>query len=125
MAIDLIKKAQIEAQKKAQIITIIFDKAFTKVLVKYFNYNNVFLVKNIIKLSEYIGMNNDAIKLEKIKYQLFGLIYSQKLIKLETLKTYIETNLANNFICLFKSLFKILILFDWKLDKRLRFCVNY
>lgn len=51
-----------------------------------------------MELLEYIEMNDYAIELEKDKQPLFRPIYSQKLVELETLKTYIETSLANNFI---------------------------
>ena len=48
------------------------------------------------------GINNQAINLIKSKQTLYGLIYSLGLIKLETLKIYIEINLANRFIRSFK-----------------------
>ena len=43
-------------------------------------------------------MNEHAIKLEEGKQPLFGPIYSLGPVKLETLKTYIDINLANGFI---------------------------
>ena len=43
-------------------------------------------------------MNKNAIKLEEDKQPPFDLIYSLGLVELETLKTYIKINLANNFI---------------------------
>ena len=46
-------------------------------------------------------------------------------MELETLKTYIETNLANSFICPSKSPTSATILFDKKSDKSLQLCVNY
>ena len=46
-------------------------------------------------------------------------------MELETLKTYIETNLANGFIRFSKSLAGAPILFDKKVDGSLRLCVNY
>ena len=55
----------------------------------------------------------------------YGSIYSLGLIELETLKTYIDTNLANGFIRLSKSLVKASIFFDKKSDKSLWLCVNY
>ena len=67
-------------------------------MAEYFDYSNIFLVKNIIKLLENIEINKNAIKLKKDKQLLFGLIYSLKLIKLKILKTYIKINLANGFI---------------------------
>ena len=50
------------------------------------------------KFPEYIGINDYTIELEKNKQSTFCPIYSLKPIKLETLKTYIKTNLANSFI---------------------------
>ena len=70
-------------------------------------------------------MNKHAIKLEEGKQPLFGPIYSLELVELETLKTYIKTNLANGFIRPSKSLAGAPILFDRKLDKSLRFYVDY
>ena len=55
-------------------------------------------MKYVIELLENTGMNEYAIKLKKDEQLLFGLIYSLKLVELETLKTYIKTNLANGFI---------------------------
>ena len=55
----------------------------------------------------------------------YGPIYSLKLVELETLKTYIKINLANNLIRSFKSIARALILFDKKPNKSLRLCVDY
>ncbi len=46
-------------------------------------------------------------------------------MKLETLKTYIETYLKTGFIRTFKSPAGASILFDKKLDGSLRLCVDY
>ena len=70
-------------------------------------------------------MNEYAIKLEKGKQPLFGPIYSLGPVELETLKTYIKINLANNFIRLSKSPARVPILFDQKPDGSFRFCVDY
>ena len=70
-------------------------------------------------------MNEYVIKLGKGQQLLFGSIYSLGLIKLETLKTYIETNLANGFIQLSKSPTRVPILFDRKPNESLRFCIDY
>ena len=70
-------------------------------------------------------MNEHAIKLEEGQQSLFGPIYSLRLVKLETLKTYIKINLANNFIRPFKFFAEAPILFDRKLDRSLRLCVDY
>ena len=65
MLIHLEKQAQIEA--KTQVRSLLFDIAFIIILTKYFNYNNIFLIKNAIELPEYIKKNDHAIKLEKDK----------------------------------------------------------
>lgn len=52
--------------------------------------------------------------LEKSKQPSYEPIYSLGLIKLKILKIYIEANLANNFIHLFKSPASTPILFDEK-----------
>ena len=86
------------SKRQAQVGALLFNKTFTKVLAKYSNYSNIFLAENVAKLLENTGMNKHAIKLEKSKQPLFGPLYSLKLIELEILKTYIKTNLANDFI---------------------------
>ena len=93
--------------------------------MEYSNYSNVFLAENAAELLENTGMNEHAIKLEEDKQPLFGPIYSLGPVELETLKTYIKTNLANGFIWPSKSPARTLILFDKKPDQSLRFCVDY
>ena len=51
--------------------------------------------------------------------------YSLKPVELETLKTYIETNIANGFIRSSKSSIGAPIFFDRKSDRSLRLCVDY
>ena len=131
IAMDPDRKAQIETQSraqiqnKAQVGALLFDKASTKVLAESSDYSNVFLTENAAELPENTGMNEHAIKLEKSKQPPFGPIYSLGAVELETLKTYIKTNLANNFIRPSKSPAKAPILFDWKSDKSFRLCVDY
>ena len=72
----------------------------------------MFLVKNAIVLSKYTRINDHIIKLEKVKQLSFSLIYSLEPVELEILKTYIKTNLANDFIWPSKFLAKAPILFD-------------
>ena len=60
------------------------------------------------------------------KQQLFyEFIYSLKSIKLETLKIYIKTNLANKFIKLSKSSIRDFIFFDKKPDRKFQFYIDY
>ena len=69
-------------------------------------------MENIAEILEYTKINDHAIKLEEGKQPLFGLIYSLRLVELETLKTFIKTNLANSFIRPSKSFIGALIFFD-------------
>ena len=70
-------------------------------------------------------MNEHDIELKEGKQPLFGPIYSLGPVELETLKTYIETNLTNGFIRPSKSPAGAPILFDWKLNRSFRLCVDY
>ena len=69
-------------------------------------------MKNIVKLLKNTKINEYIIKLKKGKQPIFGLIYILRLIKLKTLKTYIDINLVNDFIRPSKSLAGALILFN-------------
>ena len=106
-------KAYIRAQVKASVQALLFDKALTVIKAKSSNYMNVFSAKNISELSDHTGINNHVIKLEEDNQLLYRPIYSLKSMELEILKTYIKTNLANEFICCpFKSPAKVSIFFD-------------
>ena len=59
--------AQIEVQIETKIRALLFDKVFTKVLIEYFNYNNIFSIKNIVKLPENTEINEYIIELEESK----------------------------------------------------------
>ena len=78
-----------------------------------------------MELPENTGMNEHAIELEEGKQPPFGPIYSLGQIELETLKTYIKTNLANDFIWSSKSPIGAPIFFDWKLDRSPHLCIDY
>ena len=113
------------SKRQAQVGVLLFDKALIKVLAEYSDYKNVFSAENTTELSEHTRMNDYAIKLEKSKQPPFGPIYSLGLVELETLKIYIETNLANGFIRPSKSPTRAPIFFNQKLDKNLCLCKNY
>ena len=98
MAMNLDRKAQIEAQSGAQVGVLLFDKAPTEVPAEYSNYSNVFSAENAAELPENTKMNKHAIELEESKQPPFGPIYNLDPVELEMLKTYIETNLVNGFI---------------------------
>lgn len=83
----------------------------TTVSKEYSNFINVFSLKLAAKLSEYNKINNYIINLIDGKQPLYVPIYSLKPIELETLKMYIDINLANNFITPSKSSIGTPILF--------------
>ena len=118
-------KMTVYLSQAAQIAALKQDKAPTKVLSKYANYADLFLIDLAIKLSENIGINKYVIKLEEGKQPLYGPIYSSGPVKLEILKIYIETNLKTRFIQPFKSFAGTHILFDKKPDGNLCFCIDY
>ena len=115
----------VHSKRQAQVRALLFDEAPTEVPAEYFDYSNVFSVENAEKLPENTRINEHAIELEKDKQPPFGLIYSLGLIELETLKTYIKINLANDFIRPSKSPTEAPILFDKKPDGSLCLCVDY
>ena len=92
---------------------------------KYSDFPDILLKKLANILSERTGVNEHAIELEKGKQLPYEPIYSLGPIELKTLKTYIETNLANNFIQTSKSLACALILFVRKPDGSYCLCINY
>ena len=66
--------------------------------MEYSDYSNVFSAENRVELPENTKINEHTIKLEGDKQLPFGLIYNLGPVELETLKTYIKTNLVNGFI---------------------------
>ena len=66
------------------------DKASTEVPFEYLDYVDVVLFDLGIELPENSGMNKYVIELVEGKEPPYSSIYSLKLVKLETLKTYIE-----------------------------------
>ena len=92
---------------------------------EYSDFVNVFLEKSANVLSEQTGVNEQSIKLEKSKQPPYRLIYNLKPVELGILKTYIKTNLANNFIRASKLPVNPLILFVYKPNSSLYLCINY
>ena len=78
-----------------------------------------------MELPENTGINKHTIELQDGKQPPYERIYSLEPVKLETLKTYIETHLKTGFIRPSKSLGGAPILFDKKPDNSLWLCVNY
>ena len=78
-----------------------------------------------MELFEHTEIYTYAIDLEEGKQPPYGPIYSLGPVELKTLKTYIETNLANGFIFPSKSPARAFILFDKKPNGSFRLYVNY
>ncbi len=102
-------------------------EAFEEVTVpaEYSDFADVFSKKSAAVLPERTDLNEHAIELREGKQPPYGPIYSLRPVELETLKTYIETNLANGFIRPSKSPAGAPILFVRKPDGSLRLCVDY
>ena len=111
--------------REPQISGLIAKKAPTKVPAEYSDFADVFSPDLASELPEHTGINNHAIELVEGQQPPYGPIYSLGPVELETLKAYIETNLANGFIRPSKSPAGAPILFDRKSDGSLRLCVNY
>ncbi len=111
--------------KRAQIAYLIADKVLSKVPSKYANFADVFSPKLATELLEHTGINDHAIEFVDNWQSPYSPIYSLGPVELETLKAYIENNLANGFIRPSKSPTGALIFFDKKPDGSLRLCMNY
>ena len=112
-------------ERGVQIAALIADKAPVTVPAKYSDFEDVFFKESAAVLPEHTEINTHAIDLKEGKQPPYGPIYSLGPVELETLKAYIETNLANGFIRPLKSSAGTPILFDKKSDGSLRLCVNY
>lgn len=95
------------------------------ILAKYLDFAAIFSKKSAAKLLKRSNINKYAIDLEPSKQLFYVPIYSLRLVKLNSLKTYIKINLVNSFICLFKSPAKAPILFVNKLYNNFRLDVDY
>ena len=103
----------------------IVKEASTKVPAEYSNFADVFFPDLASKLTEHTKINDHAIEQVDSQQLSYGPIYSLWPVELETMKTYIEINLANGFIISSKSPADALILFDRKSNGSLRLCVHY
>ena len=110
---------------RPQISGLIAEEASTKVPTKYSDFADVFSPDLASELPEHTRINDHAMKLVDGQQPPYGPIYSLELVELETLKAYIETNLANRFIRPLKSPTDAPILFDRKLDGFFQLCVDY
>ena len=81
---------------QVQVVLLISEE--TKIFTEYSDFSNVFSLNSIVKLLEYIRINNHSIDLLNNKQLSYSLIYSLELVELKILKTYINTSLASSFI---------------------------
>ena len=116
-------KITIHLARKAQIALLLAEKV--TIPAEYSDFAHVFLEKSANMLLEQTRVNANAIKLEKGKQPPYRPIYSLGPIELKTFKTYIKTNLANNFIKASKSPAGAPILFLHKLNSSFCICVDY
>ena len=122
-SLSLGSKMTIDPAQEAQ-ITLLLAKEVS-VLAQYSDFANVFLKELAKVLPKRTGINEHIIELEESKQPLYRPIYSLDPVELETLKTYIKTNLANGFIQPSKSSTRALILFVRKPNGSLQLCINY
>ena len=114
-----------QLSQAAQIAVLKQDEAATKVPFKYENYADVFSFDLAMELPKNTGINKQAIELQDDNQPPYGPIYSLRPVKLETLKTYIETHLKTGIIQPSKSAAGALILFDKKPNSSLWQSVDF
>ena len=113
----------IHSSCQAQVAALTSKK--TIIFTEYSDFSNIFSSDSAAELPEYNGINDHPINLLDNKQPPYGPIYSLGPMELETLKTYIEANLAIGFIRPSKSPAGTLILFVQKKDGTLRLCIDY
>ena len=112
--------------RRPQISGLITEETLTKVSAKYSDFVDVFSLDLASELPKHSKINNHDIELVNgCQQPPYGPIYSLEPIELETLKAYIETNLAKEFIRPSKSTTEAFILFEQKSDDSFRLCVDY
>ena len=111
--------------QRPQISGLIAEEASIKVPNEYSDFADVFSPDLAFELPEHTRINDHAIKLVEGQQPPYKPIYSPGPVELETLKAYIDTNLANGFIRLSKSPAGAPILFNRKSDGSLWLCVDY
>ena len=110
--------------RKVQIAYLKANKAPTKMPSKYTYFADGFSPKWVAKLLKY-KISNHAIKLVNDLQLPYGPIDCLGSVKLDTLKAYIENNLANGFIKPSESPVRTFIFFDKKPDISLKLSVDY
>ena len=115
----------VHPSRRPQVSDLIAKEALTKIPAEYLDFADVLSPDLTSELPEQIRINDYVIELVDGQQPPYDPIYSLRPVELETLKTYIKTNLANGLIRPSKSPAGISILFDRKSDGSLRLCVDY
>lgn len=89
-------------------------KSPTELPAEYSDYANIFSPDLVIELHDNTRINDHNIQLIEDKKPPYSLIYSMRLIELETSKINIKTHLKTRFIRSSKFLGSISIFFDRK-----------
>lgn len=92
---------------------------------KYSEFAGIFCFKQVIELREHMSINDYAMDLVENKQLPYNRINSIRPLKLKTVKTFIKTNLANNFIKSSKSLADAHIFFVQNTNDGLLFYFDY
>ena len=119
------QEGDVHPSRRAQIAALVANEAPTSIPTEYSDFADVFSPELASELPEHTGINDYTIELVDDQQPPYGPIYSLGPVELETLKTYIETKLKNDFIRLFKSPVGAPILFDKKPNGSFRLCVDY
>ena len=101
------------------------EKITKNILAKYYNFTKIFSKNLVMQLLNCLSIKKHTINLKWGKQMLYKPINNLKLVKLKTLKTYIESNLANSFIQQFKSTARTLIRFVIKSNSSFYLYINY
>ena len=88
----------VHLSRRPQVSGLIAEEASRKVSAEYLDFADVFSSDLASELPEHTRINDHAIKLVDGQQPPYDPIYSLGRVELETLKTYIETNLVNGFI---------------------------
>lgn len=110
---------------RAQIAFLKVDEASIIISSEYFDFVDIFSLELIAELLGHMRINNHTINLIDGKQPLYRPIYNLGPLDMETLETYIKTNLAHGFIRPSKSSASTPILFVQKFYSSFCLCINY
>ena len=94
----------VHISRRLQLSGLIAEEAFIKISAEYSDFADIFSPDLASELLKHIGINDHAIELVNGQQPPYRPIYSLEPVELETLKAYIETNLANKFIHVYQTI---------------------